>query len=269
MTIRGTTFSPRALGLMAFVAAAIVVVATLLVTRPAGSSDEVAATDSAATESVPSSIACDAIAADFGSPVTCTASGPADALVDWGDGTQSPIADAGTHLFASLGTTDVSVVGSSGEALATTSIEIAPDFAFTCEFGAVRPVYELAPALDTTVAPYDFVYLAEDGSSLYPGDADYPSTVVIASKTERSIVANESRVQSCRVASAAADALDGTVTWTVTSEWYNPVVTRTKAITPGVPAQWDGVQPIEIHVELDVQGHTASERRGVFFGGCG
>jgi len=258
MTIRGTTFSPRALGLMALLAAAIVVVATVLVTRPAGSSDDVA-----------SEIACEVTKAEFGDPVDCTVSGPANATVDWGDGTQSPLAEAGTHLFAALGSTDVRVLGGNGDLLATTSIEIAPDFAFSCEYGTVRPVYELTPALDTTVAPYDFVYIGEDGSSLYPGDTDYPSSIIVASKMERSIVSNESRVQSCRVDSAAADAFDGTITWTVTSEWYKPVVTRTKAITPGVRAHWDGVQPIEVHVELDVLGHAASERVGVFFGGCG
>lgn len=243
---------------MAFVAAAIVVVATLLVTRPAGSSDDVAST-----------VACDAVSADFGSPVACTATGPADSLVDWGDGTQTPIADAGTHLFASLGPTDVNVVKDNGDVLASTSIEIVPDFAVTCEFGAIRPVYELTPALDTTVAPYTFVYVSDNGSPLYPDDAGYPESVVVASKMERVVVENQSRVKSCRVDSAAADTLDGTITWTVSSDWYKPVVTNTRAITPGVPAHWDGVQPIDVHVELDVLGYQASERRGVFFGGCG
>lgn len=243
---------------MVLVAAAIVVVCTFLVTRPAGSSDDVA-----------SSIACDAVTADFGSPVSCTAAGPDDSVVDWGDGTQSAVTDAGTHLFATLGPTDVNVVGRNGDVLASTSIDISPDFAFSCDYGAVRPVYELSVALDATVAPYDFVYMNEAGSSLYAGDPGYPDSVVVASKMERATVGHEPRVQSCRVDSAAADALDGTVTWTVTSDWYKPVVTRTKAITPGVPAHWDGVQPIEVHAELNVQGYEASERRGVYFGGCG
>jgi hypothetical protein len=47
------------------------------------------------------------------------------------------------------------------------------------------------------------------------------------------------------------------------------VVTVARALTPGAPGNWDGVQPIEIKVEIDVLGYEASERRGVYFGGCG
>ncbi len=258
MTIRGTTIPPRALGFMGLVAAAIVVVATVLVTRPAGSSDDVAST-----------IACNAVSADFGAPVGCSATGPDDALVDWGDGTQTPIADAGTHLFASLGPTDVSVVARNGDTLASTSVDIELDFALRCETGDIWRVYELTPALNTQVAPYDYVYVGADGSSMYPGDSDYPATVLAASKLEKVSPEEQPRIGLCTVDSVAADTLDGTVTWTVTSEWYDPVVTRTRSLTPGVPGLWEGVQPVELHVELDVLGYQASERRGVFFGGCG
>jgi len=47
------------------------------------------------------------------------------------------------------------------------------------------------------------------------------------------------------------------------------VVTVARALTSGAPGNWDGVQPIEISVEIDVLGYGASERKGAYFDGCG
>jgi dihydroneopterin aldolase len=59
------------------------------------------------------------------------------------------------------------------------------------------------------------------------------------------------------------------ITWTTTSERFDPVVTVARALTSGAPGNWDGVQPIEISVEIDVLGYGASERKGAYFDGCG
>ncbi len=244
----------------ASVAVALLVAFVVLV-RPVNSAPGVA-----------SSIVCDTHTTDFDVAVTCSAAGPDDAVIDWGDGSLSPITGGfeTTHPFAALGLVDVQLLSHDGDLLASTVISVAPDLSVTCKRGLPQPIYALAPAVDTATAPYDYIYLHPDsGEELRPGDTDYPENLGAMLALDRLVLDEAPVVGLCSAESAAADALDGTITWTVGSDWYPDYVTKTRKLTPGTPGLWDGVQPLDVAIVVEVDGHEASERIGVFFGGCG
>ena len=211
---------------------------------------------------------CDAAAITFGETVSCTVTSDDDVDLVWGDGASG--AGAGQHVHApvAVGPTTLTVVH--GETvLASQVLEIVPDVAIDCDYGLPLPVYELAPGPSALGEPYDYVYVDADGTKYQPGDAGYPSNLREVLALDR-VVADEAPIVGlCRSESAAIDALGGSVVWTVESEWYEPYETKSRKITPGTPAHWDGVQPIDVTLTVDVDGYEASERIGVYFGGCG
>jgi hypothetical protein len=99
----------------------------------------------------------------------------------------------------------------------------------TGAFGDVRRVYELVPTVDTSVAPHAFVYVSDEGSLLYSGDAGYPTDLANASMMDRVWIDDRPHATRCVVDSAAVVAFDGTITWTTTSERFDPVVTVARA----------------------------------------
>lgn len=260
MAFRGSYVASRTLWLMAASAVAVVAV-TLLLVRPADSAPEIEST-----------IACEEAGAVHGTPVACTAAGPVDAIIDWGDGSQDLVGEgfAASHAFGSVGPTIVSILDTDGDALAGTSIDITPDLAVTCEQRDIQPVYALAPAIDTSRNPFDYVYLhPETDEPVLPGEAAYPQNLGEVLQMERQVLGHEPAVGLCSAESAVADAFDGTISWTISSDWYDDRVSVTRRITPGTPGDADGVQPIDIQIVVNVEGFEASERIGVFFGGCG
>jgi len=253
------------------VGAALVVALTLALSSTAGSQSPQTAR-AADTPMVESSVECRGSFAEFGASVSCTASGPSDAMIDWGDGTLTTLGVGfdGSHLFAALGETTVAVVDVAGSTLASTTVDITPDFEVECELGSELPVYATTAALEGSAEPWDYVYVDdESGDHLYPGDVGYPDGVLAASRMEKVVVGESARVRACRATSAAADAFGGTITWTVSNEWYDDVVTKTRYLTPGTRGTFEGVQPIDVRVDLDLDGYEASERIGLYFGGCG
>lgn len=213
------------------------------------------------------SIACDATEVVYGTPVGCTVDASTGAELHWGDGARSP-AIAGTHVHATVGDLTVDVV-LDDTVLASHRVAVMPDLVIDCAYGLDFPVYELTASDPGSVQPYDYVYLTEDGRRLRPGDEGYPATIAEVLAAERSVVEEASIVGPCRSESVAADDLEATVTWTIDSAWHPTQTFRSRHATPGTPGKWDGVQPIEVTVTVDIDGHTASERIGVYFGGCG
>lgn len=257
VTVFGVSITRRPVGLAAMVAAvvALTVLAIVVGTRAA----EAGAT---------ASLSCDADQAVFGSEVTCTVISDDDVVLDWADGTAAAGAGDHAHAPVAVGPTTISVVH--GETvLASHVVDIVPDVGINCDYGLPHTVYELTEGPNATGEPYDYVYLADDGSKILPGDPAYPSNLREILALERSVVEEAPIVGLCRSVSAAVDALGGSVTWTVESPWYEPYTTRSRMITPGTPAHWEGVQPIDVTLAVDVDGYEASERVGVYFGGCG
>ena len=214
------------------------------------------------------SLTCDADALTFGEPLTCMVTGDDDVVLAWGDGVTATGAGSHTHTVVGVGPVTVAVLDDDA-ALASHVVDITPDIRIDCDLGLPLPVYELAPGPSAAGAPYDYVYVTDAGTTVAPGDAGYPTNLGEMLAMERVVIDEAPIVGLCRSESAAVDALAGSVTWTVESEWYEPYVTRSRNITPGTPAHWDGVQPIDVTVVVDVDGYEASERVGVYFGGCG
>lgn len=213
-------------------------------------------------------LTCDTTDATYGDTIDCTVESDDEVAIDWGDGTFEVVEGAASNAPAAVGEVTISVVDDAGAVLASHGVTIVPDLSVECEQGLPLPVYELAPSIGAP-QPYDYVYVAADGSKIVPGDADYPSNLGEMLAAERSVVEQAPIVGLCRSVSAAADDLGGSVVWTVESPWYEPYTTKSRNITPGTPAHWDGVQPIDVSIVVDVDGHEASERIGVYFGGCG
>ncbi len=84
-----------------------------------------------------------------------------------------------------------------------------------------------------------------------------------------SLLGEEPIVGICRTVSAAVDDLGGSTIWTVEDGWHPVREFRSRNITPGTEGDWEGVQPIDVPLTVDVDGYEASERIGVYFGGCG
>ena len=275
MTIRGTHVGGRILlgGFLSL--AGLFAVIAWVVSAPTGSQEPVETIPAGSqepVETIPAEIECEATLAEFGAAVACTAAGPVDSHIDWGDGTQTEVGAGfeGSHLFASIGDTVATVVAAEGELLAHATIEIVPDFEVECDLGMVLPVYATTPAAPGSAEPWDYVYLADEtGERLYPGDEGYPDGVLAGSRMDKVAIGEAARVRSCRAKSDARDTFGGTATWTVSNEWYDDVVTRTRYLTPGTRGTFEGVQPIDVRIDLEVAGYEASERIGLYFGGCG
>ena len=240
------------------VAAAGAVVVVLVGASAAGSLGRAAAT---------ASIDCEVMDVTYGEAISCDVDAPADAVLTWPDGTTGPAVDT-THTIAAVGPLTIEVVHGD-RVLAVQTVTVRPDLAIGCDTRDLEPVYEIVASLDGALHPYDYVYLGTDGTKLHPGDDAYPANLGEMLATERVVLDEARAVGLCRSVSRALDDLGGTVTWTVESPWYSPYVTTSRHITPGTPAHWDGVQPLDVHVVIDVDGFEASERVGVYFGGCG
>ena len=214
------------------------------------------------------SISCDASDLTYGEPLACDVTAPDDAEIHWGDGTVTAAAGSAGHTISAVGPTEVRLMA--GETvLDLHPVTITPDLAMECEFGLPKTVYELTPALRGAALPYDYVYLGADGTKLFPGDAGYPTTLRAAMDMQPSILGAEPIVGICRTISAAVDDLGGTTIWTVEDGWHPAREFRSRNITPGTQGDWEGVQPIDVTLTIDVDGYEASERVGVYFGGCG
>ena len=258
MTVFGISLASRPVWLAAL-GTGIVALAAIVVFGANRADSRAAAT---------ASLSCDATTLTFGESLSCLVASDDDVTVDWGDGTSSP--GAGDHVAvpAAVGPTTVRVLD--GETvLARHVVDIVPDISIDCDLGLPLPVYELAAGPSAAGAPYDYVYLDDGGTKVSPGDAGYPANLGEMLAMERVVVEEAPIVGLCRSESAAVDTLDGSVIWTVESPWYEPYSTTSRNITPGTPAHWDGVQPIDVTVTVDVDGFEASERIGVYFGGCG
>ncbi len=260
MTVFGVSLSGRPMWVAAVVAGVAALTAGAVFVGVGTSESQAAAS---------AGLECDATQAAFGDPVTCTVSTKDGGIVlRWGDGQTTEGWGAHTHAPAAIGPTTITVTH--GETvLARHTVEIVPDVAIDCDYGLPHNVYELTDGPSATGEPYDYVYLADDGTKIFPGDAAYPVGLREILALERSVVEEAPIVGLCRSESAAVDALGGTVTWTVESPWYDDYVTHSRKITPGTPAHWEGVQPIDVTLTVDVDGYEASERIGVYFGGCG
>lgn len=258
MTVRGIELSSRILWLFAALAGFVALAAVFLQAGSAVSLGSTAPTGS---------ISCDATELTYGQPIGCEVDAPDGAEIHWGDGAVTS-AGAATHTIAAVGTVDVQLAAGS-IVVATHTVEITPDVAIDCEYGLPKTVYELTPALDGAALPYEYVYLAADGSKVYPGDDAYPTTLRAAMDQTPSLLGAEPIVGICRTVSAAIDDLGGTTIWTVEDGWHPAREFRSRNITPGTQGDWEGVQPIDVTLTIDVDGHEASERVGVYFGGCG
>lgn len=259
MTVFGVSLTGRPFWLAALGAGVVALTAVAVLGA--------ARADGRATASA--SLTCDSVALTFGDTLRCTIASDDDVVLDWGDGT-SIAEGAGEHAAApaAVGPTTVRVLAGEN-VLARHVVDIVPDISIDCDLGLPLPVYELAAGPSAAGAPYDYVYLDAAGAKVFPGDAGYPANLGEMLAMERSVVEEAPIVGLCRSESGAIDALDGSVTWTVESPWYEPYTTKSRNITPGTPAHWDGVQPIDVTVTVDVDGYEASERIGVYFGGCG
>ena len=71
--------------------------------------------------------------------------------------------------------------------------------------------------------------VSDEGSLLYSGDAGYPTDLANASMMDRVWIDDRPHATRCVVDSAAVVAFDGTITWTTTSERFDPVVTVARA----------------------------------------
>ena len=258
MTVRGIELPSRVLWLFAALAG---VVALGFVFLQAGSNGSVGA------EAPTGSLSCDATDLTYGDALTCDAVASVEAELHWGDGSVT-VADAETRTIAAVGTVDVQLAAGT-LVLATHTVTISPDVAIDCEYGLPKTVYELTPSLDGAALPYEYVYLAADGSKVYPGDDAFPTTLRAAMDETPSLLGEEPIVGICRTVSAAIDDLGGATSWTVEDGWHPAREFRSRNITPGTEGDWEGVQPIDVTLTVDVDGYEASERIGVYFGGCG
>ncbi len=260
MTIGAFTVARHTLWLLSGAAVALVIVLMALIGTAQSASE------------VPAEVVCEQTEAEFGSLISCTATGPTDSILDWGDGAQLLMGDglSAEHSPSAVGPVAVTVTSSEGELLATTEVTVHPDLAVTCEYGLPKPVYALAPAIDTTVAPYSYVYLHPDtGEEMYPGDPDYPESVMEMTKLEAQTLGEEPIVGLCSADSAAVAALGGTITWTIDDDWHPARTVIAQRVTPVTQGTWEGVQPIDVAIVAEAHGFEASERIGVYFGGCG
>lgn len=237
------------------------VAALVVVFMQAGATSSVGAAAPTAT------LSCDASALTYGESVHCEARASVDAELQWGDGTTGGLG-AATHTPQTVGALDVQVIAD-GLVLASHTVTVTPDLAIDCDFGLPKGVYELTPAAEGAFLPYDYVYLADDGSKIFHGDPDYPQTLRAAMDMTPSILAEEPIVGLCRTVSSALEDLGGSATWTVEDGWYPPRVFHSRNVVPGTQGDWEGVQPIDVTLTVDVDGYEASERIGVYFGGCG
>lgn len=79
-------------------------------------------------------------AVDHGEPVTCSAEGaPADAMIDWGDGTTDFVGESGsaTHSYAEVGRYQP-VLAQNDATLRANQVEVAPLLSVACEEQIVR-----------------------------------------------------------------------------------------------------------------------------------
>ena len=153
MTVRGIELPSRVLWLFAALAG---VVALGFVFLQAGSNGSVGA------EAPSGSLSCDATDLTYGDALTCDAVASVEAELHWGDGTVT-VAGAETRTIAAVGTVDVQLAAGT-LVLATHTVTITPDVAIDCEYGLPKTVYDLTPSLDGAALPYEYVYLAADGS---------------------------------------------------------------------------------------------------------
>ncbi|MEM9200711.1 MAG: hypothetical protein AAGC53_03585 [Actinomycetota bacterium] len=255
MTVFGVSLTSRPAWLVSVVVGVVALVVVLLASG-------------VGARAASAELECDLASATFGEPITCVVTGDDTVDVRWGDGSISTGLGAHVHAPAAVGPVEVTVVDGD-TVLASHLVDITPDIAIECEYGLPHPVYELAEAAPDFRTPYDYVYLADDGTKLYPGDATYPTDFYDIIERERAVVEEAPIVGLCSAVSDSLDALDGSVSWMVTSPWYEPKVTMGRRATPGVPGHWEGVQPIDVELRIEINGYEASERIGVYFGGCG
>ncbi len=260
MTIGAFTVARRTVWLVAALAVALAGVLMILI-RPADSASD-----------VPAEISCDRSTAEFGSLISCSATGPEGSILDWGDGAQVLVGDGvtATHAPVAVGPVSITTSDQEGTVLAATVVDIAPDLDFSCQHGLPKPVYALAVAPEGAYAPYVYVFLHPDtGQELRPGDADYPQSVMEMSKLEQVQLGEEPVVGLCTAESAAVDSLGGSITWTFDDGWHPARSVTARKVTPASPGNWEGVQPLDVEVVAEAAGYEASERIGVYFGGCG
>ena len=214
----------------------------------------------------PVSLYCSPDSTEFGQIIECVSSGPADALVPWPDGTETPVGQHG-HAPKAVGTSVVQLVASDQQILAETAITIDVDLDVTCEEGSQKLVYELVPD-DSRTEGWNYAYLnPETGGRVLPGADDYPVDPGMT-PYEAVILDEAPRVGLCTARSAAAEALDGTYNWVIDTGWGKPLNVPFDSFVPWSRDHWNGTQPGTATVTVEVDGIAASEMKNVYLSGC-
>lgn len=188
-------------------------------------------------------ISCTA-AVQHGAAVTCTADGaPADAAIDWGDGTSDELAEAGTasHAYGDAGVyTPVLQQGDS--TLTANQVEVAPVLSIECEQDTIR-VWEIMEA--DADEGWDYV----DGASVETGEG----------------------ATNCAASVQGAPA-ETRVQWTFEPEGAAAgagSVSGVGVAGEGIGYQWDGHQPGVATFSVVVNGVSASTSTMMYLSGCG
>jgi hypothetical protein len=135
--------------------------------------------------------------------------------------------------------------------LASTSINISPDIALSCEVwrDEIKKVFKLEKT-ELRARGWDYIFTdVETGETIHPGDPGHPNGM-------------------CRITSQAAEDLDGSYSLTVDSPWEASQSTSIKIIGPTSSTRWAGAQPGELTAVVTVNNVTASERAEVYQSGC-
>lgn len=213
------------------------------------------------------SVSCDASELVYGEPVTCSAIGPDGSSMVWPDGASSPLAEA-TLAPAAVGQVHVSVIDTTGNVLASTSLAITPDIDLQCDTGEEKTIFELE-ATDLRSQGWDYVYTDQTtGRAVRPGDPDHPNGGVPPSKLERVELGRANTTKFCKIYSEAADELGGDFEVTLVSPWEGTASHPVRIIGPASKTRWAGTQPAELTGTVAVGGVQASERQNVYMSGC-
>ncbi|GJM37262.1 MAG: hypothetical protein DHS20C19_06290 [Acidimicrobiales bacterium] len=247
-----------------WIAGALVLVALLgIALLVADSTDDVdARTDGAA-------ITCDATAI-YGHDVSCSlTNAPANATIDWGDGTLAP-ADTTAHPIRAVGAAIPVRLLHGRVVIAQTTVAVDPDIAIECTktVDELQPVYELAAAVGDVRDVWDYVYEDADGTRVAPGDVDHPTDPGLTTDYSPVVVDMVQRTGDCFAISDALDDLDGDVWWEVEGEWFDTITIRFRNPLIHMKGRWSGVQPGTATVFVEINDQQVSERIGVYSSGC-
>lgn len=208
------------------------------------------------------SISCTPQVVTYGSPVSCDVSATVASEVVWGDGGIGQARDGIDHV----GLVSVQLISDIDTVIAATEVNVEPDLRLDCETDTWKNVYEFV-ASDEHPNGWDYVYLDPvSGGKILPGHPVYPSDPGL---TDLELVVLD-RVQEtgeCTASSAASDAFDGDITFTMGSIWEEHSVPFPR-LTPWSDHHWKGTQPGFIDVSVTVNDTTVSERRSIYFSGC-